>query len=192
MVIYLHGFNSAFDPDNVKVRALAQVYQLHPLTYDSFAPFDEVMEFLTTQADSLGAAGLKVVGTSLGGFFAAHLASRLGLPAVVINPCYDPHAMLDKYVGQEFPNFKTGVVRTLTPATGRSYAGRSVANLGFQQAPLVLLDAADELLDSAATARELGHFPVHVFPGGSHRFEHIEAALPVIDVYFSRCAANGG
>ena len=49
---------------------------------------------------------------------------------------------------------------------------------------MVLLDLADELLDSQATLDALGqHTTVHTFAGGSHRFSHMEEALPLIEAH---------
>lgn len=183
MILYLHGFNSAFDRENEKIAALAQVDEVMELSYDSYGKFGDVLEFLTGKVT--GTTDLKIVGTSLGGFFAAHLGRTLGVGSVIINPCFDPYAMLEDYVGKSFVNYKTGEERTLTPEVGHSYQGRSIEGLDFPRPPLVLLDAADELLDSAEAARALANWPIRVFPGGSHRFEHIHEAMPELRAYWA-------
>jgi hypothetical protein len=46
---------------------------------------------------------------------------------------------------------------------------------------MVLLDMGDELIDSEITKTVLEPLmPVHAFSGGSHRFSHMEEALPLI------------
>jgi predicted esterase YcpF (UPF0227 family) len=183
VILYLHGFNSAFDRDNGKVAALEQIDEVMGVSYDSYARFDDILAFLAGTVT--GMAGLRIVGSSLGGFYAAHLGRALGLGSVIINPCFDPYAMLDAYVGKTFLNYKTGEHGTLTSDVGRSYQGRSLEGLDFARRPLVLLDAGDELLDSAAAARALADCPLRIFPGGSHRFEHLHEAIPDLRAYWA-------
>lgn len=46
---------------------------------------------------------------------------------------------------------------------------------------MVLLDMADEVLDSAATYERLHQqMTVHVFEGDNHRFMHMHESLPLI------------
>jgi len=183
MILYLHGFNSAFDRGNGKVALLEQVDEVMEVSYDSYGRFEDVLDFLLCKV--AGTERLRIVGSSLGGFYAAHLGAALDLGSVIINPCFDPHAMLADYVGKSFLNSKTGEQGTLTPEVGRSYHGRSLAQLEPSRRPLVLLDAADELLDSAAAARALAGWPRRIFPGGSHRFDHLHEAMPEIRAYWA-------
>ena len=45
----------------------------------------------------------------------------------------------------------------------------------------VILDLGDEILDVRRTIRKYeGKVALHVFEGGSHRFDHMEDALPKI------------
>jgi predicted esterase YcpF (UPF0227 family) len=74
-------------------------------------------------------------------------------------------------------------------ATIESYRGRRF-DARRPVLPLVLLDEGDERLDSRVAGE---HFtgldcPVVLFPGGNHRFEHMEEALPRI----LRYADSGG
>ena len=183
MILYLHGFNSAFDRDNGKVGVLELVDEVMEVSYDSYARFEDILGFVAGKVAGVG--GLRIVGSSLGGFYAAHLGRVLGLGSVIINPCFDPYAMLDAYVGKTFVNYKTGEERTLTPDVGRSYQGRSLEGLDCARPPLVLLDAADELLDSAEAARALAGWPLRIFPGGSHRFDHMQEAMPELRDYWA-------
>ena len=44
-----------------------------------------------------------------------------------------------------------------------------------------IVDLADEVLDARATIKRYeGKVALHAFEGGSHRFDHMEEALPMI------------
>ena len=42
-----------------------------------------------------------LVGSSLGGYYATHLAERHGLKALLVNPAVSPHRMFDGYLGTQ-------------------------------------------------------------------------------------------
>jgi predicted esterase YcpF (UPF0227 family) len=187
MIIYLHGLNSAFDPTSDKVKLLSKIDEIHPLSYDSFDTFDNISKYLMENIRE-NAEELVFVGTSLGGFYSAHMASRLGLGSVIINPCYDPYEMLKGFVGQELENYKTNERRVFTQEALDSYEGQSIAHRKFKRLPLLLLDGGDESIDSDRTRTVLGRFDPIVFPGGNHRFAHMAEALPEIRKYFHYCS----
>lgn len=110
----------------------------------------------------------------MGGGLASILGSEIGIPFVAINPVIDPSRSLKKHVGQGLDH--QGEPYELTSAVVSSYYPFARNGSG-----LILLDEGDEVIDWQDTHRKLeGYFPVHVFPGGSHRFEHMDASLPLI------------
>lgn len=183
--IYLHGFNSAYDPSAEKTKLLGTIGEVMGITYNSFGTYQEIFDEISRQVPK--DQDVVFVGTSLGGFWAAEMGSLLGTPSVIINPCYDPYSMLRKYVGEEHVNYQTGEQNTLTnekvetyPVTGLNRAGR--------YSPLVLLDMGDEVIDSFKTAGILSNFPMIHWDGGSHRFDHMEKSLQDIKEYSNHCS----
>lgn len=162
MIAYIHGLDSKFNRSNPKVKALAELDEILPVTYDTHASYSSCMLKLHSIIAE-HTYDLRLVGTSLGGFYAAHLASELDLPCVVINPSIDPYTSL----GLE------------------SYRGKEIAKLKFKYRPLLLLDDGDELFDSDVTANKLKHFETIRYSGGNHRFAHIMQALPKIEKHFN-------
>lgn len=183
--VYLHGFNSAYDPSSEKVAELSKVGDVLGVTYNTFGTYEEIIAEISAQVSI--SEDVIFVGTSLGGFWAAEMGSRYGAPSVIINPCIDPFNMLQKYVGTEQTNYVNGEVKTLTqeavntyPATGISRSGRYL--------PLVLLDMGDEVIDSFETRQALAGFPMVHYAGGSHRFDHIKDAIDDIQTYVNHCS----
>jgi uncharacterized protein len=97
-IFYCHGWGSHFDPGKAKIRALARMgpvdgvtvdYTLHPqLVFATFAAR------LKRHPEAL------VVGTSLGGFFAAWLGAEFHRPFIAINPAIAPSTTLQAHVGR--------------------------------------------------------------------------------------------
>jgi predicted esterase YcpF (UPF0227 family) len=65
--IYLHGFNSAFDPEASKVKTLSSLGEVIGITYDTYVSYDEIFSYITSQVPSDRSDEVIFVGTSLGG-----------------------------------------------------------------------------------------------------------------------------
>jgi uncharacterized protein len=186
LYIYLHGFNSAFDPEIQKVRELATIGEVIGITYNSFGTYQEIFEEISSQVPDRD--DIIFVGTSLGGFWAAEMARHFGLPSVIINPCYDPYSMLRKYVGTLQTNYYTAETNVLTNEVVETYpVGLKGYDRTFTFLPLVLLDMADEVIDSFETIQTLDGFPIRSWAGGNHRFEHMSEAVLEIKSYANTC-----
>ena len=192
MIVYLHGFNSAFNPYSDKIAALSKLDNVYPLSYDSFDSYDNILRDILETTKHL--ENLVFVGTSLGGFYAANAASVLGVPCVLINPVVlgsfvQNNALFIKEV--PMTNFVTGAVNTVTQTMIDSYESLDVAQLNYEYKPLLLLDAGDELIDSQYTynhCKDIISKSSVYYPGGSHRFDHIDLALPSIESYLNNCS----
>jgi len=169
-ILYIHGFGSQVDPNGDKQVALRKIANVAAFAPDYSQGYEKVLadvEPLLQQADLL-------IGTSMGGFLVSRLSEFTGKPFVAINPVLAPSAILGKYIGSHLDHY--GRPFTLTADTANGYPDFLPSARG-----MVLLDMADELLDSQATLDALGpQMTVHTFAGGSHRFSHMEEALPLI------------
>ena len=113
-ILYIHGLNSS--PLSQKARQLSaaltrigmagclRVPALHHHPRRAIAQ-------LETELAVLGRPLL--VGSSLGGYYATHLAERHGLRALLINPAVLPHRRFDGYLGPQ-TNLYSGEVWELT------------------------------------------------------------------------------
>lgn len=169
---YIHGFASSFDPTSTKIQALSQLGPVGGQNLDYTRPTEQLIEAALANApwESIDL----IAGTSMGGWLAAVLGTRLGKPFVAINPSIAPQNTLGKYIGSGV-DFQ-GQPYELTEAVVGSYFDIPKTGNG-----LILLDEQDEVIDARATEGALkDHYPVVMFPGGNHRFAHMEEALPLI------------
>lgn len=103
-LLYLHGFRSS--PRSTKARQFAaRVAQRHPsVTWwcpQLPASPREAMALLIEGIGSWPHDRMAVVGSSLGGFYATHIAEGTGCKSVLLNPAIHPARDLLGYVGAQ-------------------------------------------------------------------------------------------
>jgi predicted esterase YcpF (UPF0227 family) len=185
VVVYLHGLNSAGSsakatwlrehlPD---VTVLSPTYAVH----DGAAAPTVLRQFITNARTAhSGDSRLLLVGSSLGGFWAQYLAPQFGAGMVLINPALRPDESLARFCGPQ-RNDATGEEYVLTPEHVQAMARCRLSRCDPCVPTLVLLDAADEVIDCRiAESFYRGCGTTIVYAGGSHRFDHLPEALPAI------------
>ena len=189
MIVYIHGFNSGFNPDSHKAKGLETIDKVIGLNYNSFDTHENILLDLTRKLDKIEDVTL-IVGTSLGGYFALVLAKHFDLPSVVINPAVAPYEYLANLVGSTFENHAYDSTNTLSHKVARSYKDKEIENelSEYHYTPMLLVDYGDELFDSTRTLERLNAFSAIAYKGGDHRFAHIKEALPFIESYVNTCS----
>lgn len=172
-ILYIHGFGSQFDPEGTKATALSQIGRVIGVDVDytmgSGAVIAALKDFLRQNAVDL------IVGTSMGGWAAAEMSARLRIPFAALNPAVQPSVSLRQGVGTHVDY--TGREFTLTEETVDKYWDMSREGRG-----VILLEDGDEVIDPDTTARLYAYaYQITRFPGGSHRFENLRDAVPVIE-----------
>jgi hypothetical protein len=194
MIIYLHGFNSGGNANKARwLREHVRPIVLFSPTYEPHHAHNTVRDLRKFIArlvrENPQDKKLMFIGSSLGGFWAQFLAPEFDAKLVLINPSVRPDITLAPHTGR-YPNEATGGETVLTAddvAALRDYRVENEKNRGQGQdadpcsSTLLLLDEADEILDSReAVAAFRGCDRTIVYPGGSHRFDHLPEALPEI------------
>lgn len=179
ILVYLHGFNSSAQSHKAQLldrymteRGLEAQYacpDLPPL------PGEAIRE---TEGLIKGKSNVCFIGSSLGGFYATHLAEKHGARAVLINPAIDPHVGLRAYLGPQ-KNLHTGEPYELTETHLREWEALYAARITPQRY-LLLVEMGDEVLDyRRAVARYAGAEQV-VIEGGDHSLQSFPQHIPKI------------
>jgi hypothetical protein len=166
-IMYCHGFASHFDPSKDKVRMLSQLAPVIGVTVDYTRHPMEVFEVFSQPLAQ--ARQTLIVGTSMGGFYAAWLGSVLDLPFIAINPAIAPSTSLRKHIGAGMTYF--GSAFDLKAEIVDAYKDLPFRTSGQGQ---IVVDLGDEVIDSQATITAVSNrLPVITYPAGSHQFDHM-------------------
>ena len=184
-IVYLHGFRSS--PASIKATRLAEYVaalpaatrpQLHvlALTDRPAVAVAGVAAWVDAHADR---AALTFVGSSLGGYYATHLAERCGARAVLINPTTRPYDDLQAWRGVQ-TNLYTGAAFEVTDAHFAELRALAVPRITRPGRYFLLVETGDEVLDwRLAVAHYAGAWQ-YVRGGGDHSFTDFAAQLPAI------------
>ena len=179
MLIYLHGFNSSPRSHKARVlgdylaaRGLAHRYAFPALPHRPVEAIAAAEAIIEAHPDSC------LVGSSLGGFYATHLAEKHGLKAVLINPAIDPHVGLRAYLGPQ-QNLHSGEPYELSEAHLEQWAEQYVPVVTPSRY-LLLVETGDEVLDyRCAMERYQGARQV-IVAGGDHTLQSFPRHLRLI------------
>ncbi|SDI67411.1 hypothetical protein SAMN04488540_102382 [Ferrimonas sediminum] len=182
MLLYIHGFNSS--PQSEKAMQVRRYLERHhphePLAIPRLAttPTDAMdqLEALVAPAVAVGEP-LRLLGSSLGGYFASYLAQKHGGKAVLINPAVRPYELLQEYLGPQ-QNPYTQEHFEVLPEHMTQLKALDTQVITEPQQFLVLLQSGDEVLDYRQAVDKYHHCQMVVEAGGDHSFVNFERQLP--------------
>lgn len=179
-LLYIHGLNSS--PLSQKASQLSNVFQqlgwseqlrvpaLHHHPRQAIAQLEEAIAELGRPV---------LVGSSLGGYYATHLAERHGLQALLINPAVNPHRLFAGHLGTQ-QNHYSGETWELTldhvAALGELEVPAPADSARYQ----VWLQTADETLDYRHAQSFYRGCALRIQAGGDHGFQGFAARLPAL------------
>jgi len=182
MIVYIHGFGGS--GAGVKAGQAKKMFGAASLLAPSLsyvpdlavATLSELIEFLLQKGETVS-----LIGSSLGGYYAIHLAEKFNLKAVLINPSIYPYKTLEKSVGQALNFFDLSRfewnerhIQTL-----RHYEVKKPDTSRY----LLLLQKGDELLDYREALDKLPGAQALVEEGGSHSYEGFEEKRESIESF---------
>ncbi|NOR70212.1 MAG: hypothetical protein GQ532_11080 [Methylomarinum sp.] len=195
-IIYLHGFNSAslnLDGELLTSKEKLLVLQQFCLQKDilfytpnvDYRDFEGIVEDMLFQWNQYLDQSYDVIfmGSSMGGFTSEYLAMKTGCKAIMINPAIVPSELLPQFIGVT-ENYETDQPYRWGQNNCEQYRKyeKELESTSQSIDRTILLDMADELIDSENTLSIYkDKANVVTYDGGSHSFEHIKQALPVID-----------
>ena len=149
MILYLHGFRSS--PNSFKARVMAARLTELGRSEEWCCPMLPVSPLETIAlAESLVAAAepseVTVVGSSLGGYYATHLAEKHNWPAVLLNPAVVPQRDLSHYLGEQ-PLWHGGGSIIVEPHHLDELRALGVAAITRPERYYLIAATGDEVLD---------------------------------------------
>lgn len=190
-IIYLHGFQSS--PMSKKGQQLEQyctnVEHADVHLPDLNKPPEHVLRDISKLIESLPIDQVRLVGSSLGGFYATYLVAKYGCPAVLINPAMQPWQLFEDLFGIEQIPLK--VTESWTLDHDQLQQLQSIADTKPEQADkiLVLLQQDDEVLDYRQAQRYYSalHPSALILTdvGGNHAMDDFKDKLPLVLEFLS-------
>lgn len=180
MLIYIHGFNSSSQSGKAQemaawmaARGQADEYVCPDLP-DHPAAAMALLEDLVKKHPNA-----KLIGSSLGGFYATYLAEKYDMKAILVNPCVHCHKKLAAMLGSTQKNWHTGTeyvfsaehLQALQPL---AVTPKRLANY------LLLVETGDEVLDYREAVDFYAGARQVVREGGDHGFSRFTEYLPHI------------
>ena len=182
-LLYLHGFRSS--PQSAKAQIMAKWVQAqHPgVTWwcpQLPASPAQAMDMLLQGTADWPREQMAVMGSSLGGFYAAWLSAHLGVPAVLINPAVHPSRDLARYIG-EHPVWQDPAQSIFfEPAYVQELKVLESQPLPTRPATLALIAKGDEVLNWHEMLARHQAGQVRLIEGSDHALSDFEDHLPQI------------
>ena len=186
-IVYLHGFASS--PASVKARALIAFVATLPamrrprlhVPMLQFAPrqaVDAVADWVRREVPDAERT-LAFVGSSLGGFYATHLAEQCGARAVLITPAIHPYDDLARYSGTQ-TNLYSGETFEVKASHFAELAELAVPRITRPERYFLMVQTGDEVLDWREAVAYYGGAHQFVQGGGDHGFRHFDEQIPAL------------
>jgi predicted esterase YcpF (UPF0227 family) len=207
-ILYIHGFASA---PGLKADLLRNAFPdcdvIAPTLTGDISEDIGILGMVWNQLELAEPQSLFLVGTSLGGFYALSLAARSGFDNIVdkfpkiqttylINPSFEPHITLRKYLGVSVKNWKTGDPITLEEDSFRQlehlyeYFTNSQQNLLKDSKLEVFIGEDDEVLNFDSFYKFIqdnGINANYTYSKQDHRFQDISSVIAKLSkeiIYF--------
>jgi predicted esterase YcpF (UPF0227 family) len=195
-LLYLHGFRSS--PRSMKAtQVAARVAAEHPdVTWwcPQLPPSPrEAMDLITQGTADWPQAGVAVVGSSLGGFYARWFALRTGCRAALLNPAVFPSRDLARHIGEQTtwqdPEerffFQPGYIPELQ-VLEKDIDRRTRPRAGAAEPLWVLIAKGDEVLDWREMQAFCAGGQIRLLEGGDHAIsdfeQHIDALFDFLQL----------
>lgn len=174
-VLYLHGFLSG--PGSKKACVLRELCEAKGARYvapDLNMSPNDAAELIASEYEAAEALGeVAVAGASLGGFYAAWLASRANIRAALLNPAVEPWEIVKFYNG-EYKSFTGDRTVRVTPDYAEQLRALDAQPFADPSKVLMMLCTGDEVLDWQRAARRFPNVQSIVIEGSDHRISCFE------------------
>ena len=182
MIIYIHGFLSSalsFKAGLLR-RRMAELRRGREIACPELPLRPaQAIGLLESLVEEHREAGVSLIGSSLGGYYATWLSEKYGVRSVLVNPAVRPYELLAGYVGAQ-TNLYTGARDELTPADIAALRSLEVERITPERY-LLMVQTGDEVLDYRAAVERYRGAEQQVIEGGDHGFsdfgDYLDSAL---------------
>ena len=181
-LLYLHGFRSS--PQSTKARMMAAWVQAHRPDLAWHCPQlpaspREALGQLQSLTADWPRAGIAVIGSSLGGFYATTLAEATGCRAVLLNPAVDPARDLARHIGETtaWHSDEPFFFRAEFVAELRAMAPAALTRL---ERYFAVIAKGDEVLAWREMAARYNGSSLRLLEGSDHALSDFAAHLPEV------------
>lgn len=176
MIIYIHGFGSS--GEGHKAKQFRDYFKEDGFLAPSLSYIpDLAIKTLEDLIESYN-GDVKLIGSSLGGFYALYLSTKYNLKAVLINPSVFPYSTLQKVLGNA-PSYYDTSTFTWMKSHIEMLKKYEVNNIDDNKI-MLLLQKGDETLDYKNAVNKLPNSIQIVEEGGSHSFDSVERHFKTI------------
>ena len=182
-LLYLHGFRSS--PQSTKARSMAAWVAAHRPALKWWCPQlppspQEAAELIDAGTRDWPEADMAVMGSSLGGFYAAWLAQRRGCRAVLINPAVDPARDLAHYIGEHKSWHDSTERFYFEPHFVDELRDLEAGQLTAPKRVMAVIATGDEVLDWREMQARYAGSHLRIVKGSDHALSDFEQHLPAI------------
>jgi uncharacterized protein len=182
-LLYLHGFRSS--PQSIKAQIMAKWVQArHPgVTWwcpQLPASPAQAIDLLLQGTADWPREEMAVMGSSLGGFYAAWLSAHWGIPAVLINPAVQPSRDLARHIGEHPVWQDPAQIIFFEPGYVQELISLESQPLPTCPATLALIAKGDEVLDWREMLARHQAGQVRLIEGSDHALSNFDEHLPQI------------
>ena len=180
-IVYLHGFLSS--PGSAKGREMRRVAEEAGLGFwapDLTMGPNAAVETILAGLEDKDPSTYALVGSSLGGFYAAAVSGKTGARSVLLNPATQPWTIIGRYLGEQ----------TLLDGSGRRIVVLSQFGEELKQLDrwirndasdmLLILTHGDEVLDYRLARDRFTRARQLIHPGGDHTISDFSSLSTVV------------
>lgn len=187
LLLYIHGFLSS--PASHKAQQVAGWLEQNKPGVDYACPAltaypDEAVARLEAAVEQHLPRPVYLLGSSLGGYYATHLAEKYDLPAVLINPAVAPYRLIGDYLDKDLQNYHNQERYRLGHQHFEVLRALEIDRLQYPDNFWLMVQTGDETLDYRHAVEKYRGCRQLVEEGGDHSFQNFQRYLPNIFQFF--------
>ena len=182
MILYIHGFNSSSRSSKAQQlkawlaeRGREGEYRCPDLAHRPAQAIVQLEALLAEHKEE----DVKLIGSSLGGFYATYLVERHGLKAALVNPAVHANVLLKAALGPQ-QNYSSGEEYFFTAEHLRELDELDLPRPRLLDHYLLLVETGDEVLDYREAVAYYAGCRQIVHPSGNHNYSRFLEDLPTI------------